>query len=528
MSFNWNTVLSIVLFVVALGVLVCIHELGHFIFAKSFKVYCTDFSIGFGPKIFSIKRKNGETSFTLRVVPLGGFVAMFENCEELPEEYKAAKGRTLSDINPWKRICVYSGGIIMNFVLAYLIFFIGASCFEQKGVNYINEISVSDTALQQETLTVDKEGEIGFDLSNPILYDSSDVINVKKADYLSNYTVYYMNESNEKVSFQTINNPNDPITISNVDSSNYSLVFDSSNAGLNNLDFSEVIKVAVNEKYTGTYYISTLKTDSEGNLVYDKVDGSVTPIYLPVIKDSSYSYYELTHGEDITISPAEVMINHKDYSSSSTVLDIDTAYLHVKPSSTTDGKLEEFGFGSYIYSYWNGAKSFAVAGNRWTQSTSLISQALGGLFVGQGWDQLGGPVAIFTQTTTILNDYPAYVYLNTWGTISVNLALFNLLPFPGLDGWSIIVGAVEGIVNFTKRKKYEASKKENKNTNTSTEKTVSEDNNVVKEINVGEKKEEYKPWSFPSKIKNIMSYVGLGLIMLLMVVVFVKDIINLF
>ena len=63
LSFNWNTLLSLVLFFIALGVLVTIHEFGHFIAAKSFKVYCTDFSIGFGPKIVKIKRKKMGNDF---------------------------------------------------------------------------------------------------------------------------------------------------------------------------------------------------------------------------------------------------------------------------------------------------------------------------------------------------------------------------------------------------------------------------------------------------------------------------------
>ena len=71
-SFNWNTLLSILLFLIALGVLITIHEFGHFIAAKSFKVYCTDFSIGFGPKILKIKRKKGETTFSLGILPFGG------------------------------------------------------------------------------------------------------------------------------------------------------------------------------------------------------------------------------------------------------------------------------------------------------------------------------------------------------------------------------------------------------------------------------------------------------------------------
>ena len=74
-----QNILDLVIFLISLSFLVMIHELGHFAAAKVFKVYCMDFSIGFGKAFFHKKRKNGETYFSLRVVPFGGFVAMAED-----------------------------------------------------------------------------------------------------------------------------------------------------------------------------------------------------------------------------------------------------------------------------------------------------------------------------------------------------------------------------------------------------------------------------------------------------------------
>ena len=59
-----QTLINIVVFILILGIVVLIHELGHFITAKSFGVYCSEFSIGMGPKIFS--RKKGETEYEIR------------------------------------------------------------------------------------------------------------------------------------------------------------------------------------------------------------------------------------------------------------------------------------------------------------------------------------------------------------------------------------------------------------------------------------------------------------------------------
>ena len=73
--------LNIIYFIVALVVLVMVHEFGHFITAKMFNVYVSEFSIGFGPLIF--KKKKGETEYSLRAIPFGGYCALAgENLED--------------------------------------------------------------------------------------------------------------------------------------------------------------------------------------------------------------------------------------------------------------------------------------------------------------------------------------------------------------------------------------------------------------------------------------------------------------
>ena len=67
-------ILNILLFLLVLSIVICIHEFGHFIFAKKAKILCHEFSFGMGPKLWS--RKKGETTFSIRAIPFGGFVAM--------------------------------------------------------------------------------------------------------------------------------------------------------------------------------------------------------------------------------------------------------------------------------------------------------------------------------------------------------------------------------------------------------------------------------------------------------------------
>ena len=65
---------TVIAFIVIFGALVFFHELGHLIFAKRAGILCREFAIGFGPKVFSYKKD--ETVYTIRLLPIGGFVRM--------------------------------------------------------------------------------------------------------------------------------------------------------------------------------------------------------------------------------------------------------------------------------------------------------------------------------------------------------------------------------------------------------------------------------------------------------------------
>lgn len=76
------TIWNIILFLLVLGLVICIHELGHLFFAKKAGILCHEFAFGMGPRLFSIKK--GETVYSIRAIPFGGFVSM--SGEELEEE----------------------------------------------------------------------------------------------------------------------------------------------------------------------------------------------------------------------------------------------------------------------------------------------------------------------------------------------------------------------------------------------------------------------------------------------------------
>ncbi len=108
---------SILTFVFVLGLIVLVHELGHLISAKAFGVYCKEFAIGMGPKLFKWKGK--ETLYSIRALPFGGFVSMLG--EEGVEAEGVDPSRSIQKIAPLKRIVVMLAGIFMNFVLALVV-----------------------------------------------------------------------------------------------------------------------------------------------------------------------------------------------------------------------------------------------------------------------------------------------------------------------------------------------------------------------------------------------------------------------
>lgn len=99
-----------------------IHELGHFIFAKRAGVYVHEFSLGMGPRLFKFKRKNDETEYSIRLLPIGGYVSMAG--EDMEEENNIPKEKQLVNKKWSERFFTIIAGIVFNFLLAIILLFI--------------------------------------------------------------------------------------------------------------------------------------------------------------------------------------------------------------------------------------------------------------------------------------------------------------------------------------------------------------------------------------------------------------------
>ena len=112
---------TLLIFIIILGAIIFIHESGHFLFAKLTGIYVHEFALGMGPKLISHKGK--ETTYSLRLIPIGGFCQL---AGEEGEEENIPKERTLQGKKAWQRFLVMFFGAGFNFISAILmLFFIG-------------------------------------------------------------------------------------------------------------------------------------------------------------------------------------------------------------------------------------------------------------------------------------------------------------------------------------------------------------------------------------------------------------------
>ena len=413
-----TTILYILLFIVFLSILIIVHELGHLAAAKAFNVYCLEYSVGMGPLLFKYKRKNGETQFSLRGIPFGGYVSMYGEGVELPERVEIPESRSLHGIKWWKRSIILIAGVTMNALLALTFFFI-SNCIPQKDITYINQISVAESSV---AYNAGLRSEDVFKMDSYAYYD--EVANVQRTYYLADMQTTF--DGNESTKYATC--------------FNFATLSD-----LKHVDLSEFM------------YIYELKVDN-GNYVPD-FSKYVTPNF-------QYATIHLTKrvpGEDGKLKDGDVFTFNVEQK---------------------EGVISSFGCSLYLETIrLNAGQAFVKTFKDFGESSVVLVKAIGQLFTSaEAWKQTGGVIAVAVETTGVLQNFGFAKFLYVWAFISVNLAIFNLLPFPGLDGWQLLVTFIEA---GTRKK-------------------------------------------IPDKVKNIVSLIGLGLLLLLMGVILIKDVFTYF
>lgn len=143
-----SIIITIIAFIFILGVTVTIHEFGHFLFAKKAGIYVYEFSIGMGPRLFKFNRKNDETDYSIRLLPIGGYVQMAG--EDIEVDEKVPKDKLLQS-KTWKeRFMTMVAGVMFNFLLAIVVLFI---------IALIRGVTLDATKIDTSTINGLKKGD---------------------------------------------------------------------------------------------------------------------------------------------------------------------------------------------------------------------------------------------------------------------------------------------------------------------------------------------------------------------------------
>ncbi len=169
---------SLLSFILVLGVLIFVHELGHFLFAKLFGVRVLKFSLGFGNKI--VGRQWGETEYLISAFPLGGYVKMYgeQPGEEISEQEKTV---SFSHKSVWQRFGIIFGGPLFNLLFAvflFLVMFVFAGLPQPVDTTLIGNVSPASVAekvgLQagDVILAIDNQGTTSWEQVSDLVRDS--------------------------------------------------------------------------------------------------------------------------------------------------------------------------------------------------------------------------------------------------------------------------------------------------------------------------------------------------------------------
>ena len=347
-----STVGSVCLAILILLAMITVHEFGHYVAGKIFHFKINEFAIGFGPKLFSRTKKNGEV-FSVRLLPLGGFCA-FEG-----EDAENPHPDAFNNKRPWQRIIVLFAGAFMNYLLALLLIIISFFACGQlllmtyrvdpADTTYTENIDINGLSFHDEDVIIKCEGKN--------IYLTTDLMSALEG-----------RQEGEKVQF----------TVSR-----------KTEEGRQVMDISVILRADADfENLTDTntlwQCIGIYKQPLESG------EGYQWQVYSMAYK--GFGFFE------------------------------------------TIGR-------SFVYSFQIGGTIFKVLGQLLTGSLGLSA--------------FGGPITTIRLTSEIASR-GIQQFLEIAAYIGVNLAVFNLLPIPALDGSKIIFTVIEWIRGKPINRKVEA------------------------------------------------------------------------
>lgn len=412
----------IIYFAITIGILVFIHEFGHFAAAKLTGMRADVFAIGFGKRLFGWNKitgftfgdlpedfdGEGHTDYRLCLLPLGGYVKIagmvdesfdteFADKEPQPYEFRAKP--------VWKKVIVISAGVIMNLLLAWIIFW-GANYFQGKPVTQATSIGY----VGEETLA----DSLGFQQGDNILS-----INGKEIESWEDVrSQIYVNTLGEDLNFKLQRNGN---TV--------------------NLDVPrEAVPDETEAPLLVPPHVKPVITEVMNDSPADKAGIEAGDIFLELNNEELNSTTEAT----------KIIKSHPQQEMPLTVLrGEDTLSLAVTPGEdgligvgigqTYTGPVEykTYGFFSSFYYGWMDI----------VRMTELTFDMMGKVISGkvEFGQAFGGPIKIAKFATTSA-ERGISSFLFFLALLSLSLAIINILPFPVLDGGHLVIIIIEGIM----------------------------------------------------------------------------------
>ncbi len=177
-----SVLVTLLVTVFVFGLLIFIHELGHYLVARAFGIGVIEFAIGMGPKLWTWKGQYND--FTVRAIPIGGFVNMVgEYDEEIPEEHKYKIPLNTKPV--WKRILVVLAGPFMNILLAFVIMgtvvATGSAIGSTTVADFMENSVSNEYGLQANDEIIEINGKIircYFDMSYKITSDGIEPVDI--------------------------------------------------------------------------------------------------------------------------------------------------------------------------------------------------------------------------------------------------------------------------------------------------------------------------------------------------------------
>lgn len=380
---------TILAFALVFGIIVVIHEFGHFYFAKRAGILVREFAIGFGPKIFH--HRKGETTYTIRLLPVGGYVRMAGYEEE-------------ADIRP---------GMAVQLTLD-----------EDEKVSQIDlqskEGEVDSVPLEVTSFNFDDDlfiaGRVGFAEEEQIFQVNRDALLVEKDGTL-------LQIAPKDRQFQSASLGNRMLT-------NFA-------GPMNNFILAIIAFTALAFMQGGVPSQEPLIGEIEEGSPAAQADLEQGDRVLAIDGETVDSWNEMVAiiqqypDEDITLEVEKENGQVQEETLRPEAVDVDTQTIgRIGIQAYFDDSLSSkltYGFSETLFII--------------TQIFTLLASFFTGGF---SVDQLGGPVAIYATTEAVVQA-GAFGLISWIGFLSVNLGIMNLLPIPALDGGKLLLNIIEGI-----------------------------------------------------------------------------------